>query len=424
MVRRTLQSRGWTPLLLASAALFVAGCGGFGTKAKSAKAPSRTPAAATPSSAAGADAGLDARLSDTSFDTDPSPAGLDFWDDAAETSDRERGRSGSEIALNLFGEMDGVAGSPRQFGATESIVQVSFAREGADFDPDIDQTGQLIVFASTQHSASADIYVKSIDGHTVTQLTDDPADDMMPEWSPDNKHVAFTSTRAGNWDIFVMESNGSTPVQITFDPAPEIHPSWSPDGRYLVFSKRGQASGRWELWVTDLGGTPTPRFLDYGLFPEWSPDPASNRIVYQKARERGSRYYGVWTIDFVDGEGQNKTEIASAANAAAINPSWSPDGSMICFATITNPGELRNNKPARADIWIVNVDGTNKVRLTNGEFANLNPTWGSDSRVYFVSDRAGVENIWALESNQPIATAQALGGDASTNEMAGVAADN
>jgi hypothetical protein len=57
---------------------------------------------------------------------------------------------------------------------------VSFAMEGADFDPDISPDGRRLVYASTQHRMTSDIYVKTIDSRVVSQLTSDPANDVMP----------------------------------------------------------------------------------------------------------------------------------------------------------------------------------------------------------------------------------------------------
>ena len=52
--------------------------------------------------------------------------------------------------------------------------------------------------------------------------------------------------------------------------------------------------------------------------------------------------------------------------------------------------------PAQSDIWTVHRDGTNRVSLTNSRFRNMQPAWGIDGRVYFVSNRGGVENIWSV----------------------------
>lgn len=354
---------------------------------------------------------LDDALKTSDPPREPTPGDGDqraeFWNDHSSwvESSRTDTKWQDDAGFSLFGEVNGVGGNPDQSSATESITQVSFASEGRDFDPDIESTGQYMVYASTQHAVNPEIYMKRIDGRTVVQLTRDAAQDMMPTFSPDNSQIAFCSNRAGNWDIYIMDLSGNSAVQLTNDLAHEAHPTWSPDGQFIAYCRLGEQSGRWEIWCIDVQNPAVRRFLDYGLFPEWCPDPEQNKIVFQRARERGSRLFSIWTIDIVDGEALRPTEIASAANAAAINPSWSPDGRMITFATTINPETVTSTDLAWADVWVVNVDGSNRVRLTNGEYSNVQPTWGSDGRVYFVSNRSGMDNIWAIGPDRAITTA-------------------
>jgi TolB protein len=135
------------------------------------------------------------------------------------------------------------------------------------------------------------------------------------------------------------------------------------------------------------------------VFPEWCPDVARNKIVFQRAKQRGSRDYSIWTIDLTNGQASQPTEIVSAANAALINPSWSPDGSRIVFVAVVDPTE-DSARPKQSDVWIVNIDGTNRINLTNGQFANFQPAWASDGSVYFVSDRSGIDNVWAVKAGR------------------------
>lgn len=303
-------------------------------------------------------------------------------------------------ALRLYGSLpQSRQGRESPLDGTANIRQVTFSFQGSDFDPDIDHTGQRIVYSSTQHRENADIYLKKSDGTSVTQLTNDPARDEMPTFSHDGRQVAFASNRTGNWDLFLIDIAGGQPIQITNDSSDEIHPSFSPDGSQMVFCSFGERSGQWELVVIDVANPARKKFLGFGLFPSWSPK--GDKIVYQRAHEWGTRWFSVWTLDLVEGEAHSFTEVVACTNAAAITPTWSPDGEHIVFCTVVNPGDdesVAQLPPVQADVWLVRADGTGRVNLTNNPFANLQPAWGGDGSIVFVSDRAhdGRESIWAI----------------------------
>jgi TolB protein len=305
--------------------------------------------------------------------------------------------------IGLYGELlSDPSPATGPFDGSSNVSQVTFATEGACSDPEIDSTGKWLVFASTQHRDTSDVYLKSIPGRTLTQLTTDPADDVMPAFHPSGAKIAFASNRAGNWDVYVMSREGGQPMKITDEPEHELHPSWSPDGERLIYCKLGSKSGRWEMWVVDITNPGVRRFLDYGLFPQWCPDVSRSKILLQRARQRGSRYFSVWTVDYVNGDAVHPTEIVSAGNAAVINPAWSPDGSRVVFVTVVEPEESSAAPIEQSDIWIAGVDGAGRTNLTNGRYANFQPVWSNDGRVYFVSNRTGVDNIWAVTTHRAL----------------------
>jgi len=147
--------------------------------------------------------------------------------------------------LSLDLPMTGSAATQTQ--STVNIQQVSFAHDGSNFDPMVSPDGKTLLFASTQHRPTADIYMQKVGSKVITRLTDDPAQDVMPALSPDTQRIAFASNRAGSWDIYIMPVTGGKAVQISSEGANDLSPSWSPDGQKLVFCRLGETSGQWEL---------------------------------------------------------------------------------------------------------------------------------------------------------------------------------
>jgi TolB protein len=315
----------------------------------------------------------------------------------------------SNGAMNLYGELmasaiDGKASGQASRGGGANFSQVSFATEGSDFDPVVSRDGTQVVFASTQHRPTADIYIKSLNGRTIRQLTSDPSNDVMPAISPDGERLAYASNRGGNWDIFVMPTAGGRSLQITNAGSDDLHPSWSPDGQKLVFCRMGEVSGQWELWVAEVFNSGASTFIGFGMFPEWCPtggtgESGGDRILFQRSRERGDRAFGIWTLDYQEGQASNATELASLAEAACINPTWSPDGAWIAYATVGNPNDWArstSSRPNTGDLWMMDVNGGTRLKLTSGEALNLMPTWAANNTLVFVSDRGGVDNLWSM----------------------------
>src|SRR5215208_3831615 len=81
-------------------------------------------------------------------------------------------------------------------GANGKIVFAS-DRDGVVLDP-LDP-----LFGKTY-----DIYTMNADGSGVTRLTNDPARDIQPAWSPDGTKIAFVSIRDGNTEVYVMNADG------------------------------------------------------------------------------------------------------------------------------------------------------------------------------------------------------------------------
>jgi TolB protein len=66
------------------------------------------------------------------------------------------------------------------------------------------------------------------DGGSPVRLTNNPAVDGEPAWSPDGHKIVFTSNRTGlfNFQIYVMSADGSGQTRLITDPAVDVSPQW------------------------------------------------------------------------------------------------------------------------------------------------------------------------------------------------------
>ena len=126
------------------------------------------------------------------------------------------------------------------------------------------------------------------DGSNPTRLTDNPASDIVPAWSPDGTKIAFASRRDGNPEVYVMDADGSNPTRLTDNPTFDGVPAWSPDGTKIAFASG--RDGNPEVYVMDADGSNQTRLTNYPLsdaVPAWSPGRDQDRL-----RLRGGRGHG------------------------------------------------------------------------------------------------------------------------------------
>jgi len=108
------------------------------------------------------------------------------------------------------------------------------------------------------------------------RLTDNRAFDGFPVWSPDGTQLLFSSDRSGNFELYTVEvacirqplDCSAVTRRLTDQPARDISPSWSPDGRHIAF-----ISGR-AVYVMNADGSHIRPMMDDVLpdqFLVWRP---------------------------------------------------------------------------------------------------------------------------------------------------------
>jgi len=146
-----------------------------------------------------------------------------------------------------------------------------------DITPALGPDGNWLAFSS-RRNGYWDLYFLDLGGDGIHRLTDTPEYDAAPSWSPDGAFIAYESYVNGNLDIFLrsVTDPGQAPLQLTQNPAADTSPAWSPLlGRQIAFISN--RSGEPEVWIADLDHA--GNFIDVSnnpkmveAHPAWSPD--------------------------------------------------------------------------------------------------------------------------------------------------------
>ena len=112
---------------------------------------------------------------------------------------------------------------------------VDWDYKGEFFEPDAfspprwSPDGQQLAFESLSPFGDTDVFVVSVDGSQLRNLSNYPGGDFDPVWSPDGSQLAFVSTRDGNREIYVMDASGTNQVNVSKRPwTDEGAPAWRP----------------------------------------------------------------------------------------------------------------------------------------------------------------------------------------------------
>ncbi len=245
----------------------------------------------------------------------------------------------------------------------------------ADTQPAWSPDGTRIAFARSLGGCCSDIYVMDADGTNVTQVTTGPDPDNAPTWSPDGTQLAFHSLRGANYDIYKVNVNGTGETRLTTDAGFDMEPDWSPDGTKIAFAST-RAGGADDVYRMTTSGTGVTRLTQHSATdtsPAWSPD--GTRIAYQSSRTGNMNLF---TMAAADGSGRVQVTSDPAGEGGAT---WAPDGTQLAFynSVILDPNVPE--PPVENDIYRVNIDGTQRARVTTATTHDTSPDWNPAASV-------------------------------------------
>ena len=204
-----------------------------------------------------------------------------------------------------------------------------------------DAHGNQVIF-----TAEGDLWTVSLQGGVARRLTSHQEDELLARFSPDGQTIAFSASYEGPQEVYTMPVSGGLPTRWTFDQSASVVNGWTPDGKVLYDTR-------------EYSGVPDRQLV---------------------------------TVDLETKEKQ-RIPLSQASEAT-----FDDTGKTVFFvrpAYHRNVTKRYKGGTAR-QIWKYTFGDEEAVKLTKeytGE--SHHPMW-LDGRIYFISDRDGVMNIWSM----------------------------
>ena len=292
---------------------------------------------------------------------------------------------------------------------------------GWQAEPSIAPTGDVIAYVSNERGETPNIFLIRISGAAFPQpLVVGAGLKRHPTWFPDGQRLAFVWERTpGQPAIFTVSRSGGAPEPL-LDGGED--PAVSPDGARIAFVRKNPSrEGR--IFVAPIANVAAEEALTTGLGdgawdhrePAWSPD--GTQICYRAHR-------GIWIVPATPG---NRARLVTDEKARDSNPFWSHDKRYIYFSSkragapalwrvSVSRGRMERLTPGTSpdqqgslssdgrilaistllfspDLVVRNL-ATGEETTVNDERDDICPVFGPDLSVYFVSNRAGKNDIW------------------------------
>lgn len=180
--------------------------------------------------------------------------------------------------------------------------------------------------------------------------------------------IAFNSDRDGNQEIYRMAPDGSGLKNLSNHPAEDLNPAWSPDGSQIAFVSNRDAGeeGGQSIYVMNAEGSDVRRltFNHWSNWPAWSHD--GSQITYSSDDD----------IFILNADGSGQPVNLTNSPEKDERSTWSPDGRKIAWLSGNQDGW---------NIFVMNSDSTNQQKLThNGKVDDVK--WTIDGQLFSIWD--------------------------------------
>ena len=270
-----------------------------------------------------------------------------------------------------------------------------------------------------------------------------------PQRSPDGRWVAYVVSRAikdtdkNDSDIWMVSWDGQQQIQVTSSSEGESSPRWSPDNKYLAFLSSRQGAKKSQIWLMNRAGGEAVKISDvkYGVSEfAWSPDSQKMVVIVneddpgdveaekekEKAKEGEAKTPKPIVVDryhfkqdvrgYLRGERSHlylfdiatrKADPLTSGKFEEEAPVWSPDGKQIAFVSKRGEGDL--DRVESEDIYVVDArPGAQPRQITNTPVSESRAAWSPDGK--WLAYTYGDELKYSAYSQPRLAIVPAEGG--------------
>ncbi|MCG8015121.1 MAG: hypothetical protein JAY97_02810 [Candidatus Thiodiazotropha sp. 'RUGA'] len=302
-----------------------------------------------------------------------------------------------------------------------NLTQLTF--EGDNGEAYFSFDGQQLIYQSNRGGFECDkIWTMNIDGSNKTMVSPGHGAHTCAFFQPGEQQIVFASTShlQGScpkkpdlpshiryawplhpYDIYRANADGSGLTALTDNPKYDAEPIVSADGKWIVFGS--QREGDFDIYRMDVDGGNVQRLTDaegYDGGPWFSPD--STKIVWRAWHPTSAAEKAQWQenmkqdyvqstpldIWVMNADGSNKIRLTDngATNWA---PSWHPDGKRIVFSS--NMDDWRDDYKTYGhnfELYLINSDGSGLERVTYNKIFDSFPMFSPNGKkLVFGSNR-------------------------------------
>ena len=257
--------------------------------------------------------------------------------------------------------------------ATSLAAQPSITDTRLLSQPALSSTHVAFVYAG-------DLWTSRLDGSDVRRLTTADGDEQNPVFSPNGELIAFSANYDGNTDVYVIPSAGGTPKRLTYHPDADIVQGFTPDGRHVLFtSGRSSHTNRYtQLFTVPIEGGPETKLpIPNAARAAYSPD--GRHIAYNPISSafdewkhyRGGRTSTIWIYDVTTHAVEKIPQPDGRSND--VDPQW-----------IGNTVYFRSDRDSEFDVYSYDTRERRVKRLTtHADFPVLNLASGSGGKMVY-----------------------------------------